>query len=247
MEMAKRGDRSMTTKKRKTISGILLAFSILCLLISAGFLAKYLIDSWTSQNEISHLSDTRKNEGTKKLTEKNADMCGWISIKGTRISYPVMYTPEDPEFYLRKNFKKEYSVHGLPFIDGNTEYPKSLNYTIYGHHMQDGTMFSNLTEYRDDPEFINTHRYVRYTGKGASGKYTVFAYGTYTTRSGIFSNINVLDETSFNEYMKAVTEKASYLGAASPKYGDRIVTLVTCSDATAANDKRFILSAFMRR
>ena len=36
----------------------------------------------------------------RRSREANPDTIGWLSIPGTEIDYPVMYTPEDPDFYL---------------------------------------------------------------------------------------------------------------------------------------------------
>ena len=38
------------------------------------------------------------------LAEKNKDLFGWVRIAGTKLDYPVMYTPEEPEYYLRRAF-----------------------------------------------------------------------------------------------------------------------------------------------
>ena len=51
--------------------------------------------------------------------EENEDTVGWLTIEGTKIDYPVMYTPQDPEKYLHLGFDQKYSFAGLPFIDAN--------------------------------------------------------------------------------------------------------------------------------
>ena len=38
------------------------------------------------------------------LIAVNGDCIGWLSIDGTSISYPVMYTPSEPQKYLRRSF-----------------------------------------------------------------------------------------------------------------------------------------------
>ena len=50
------------------------------------------------------------------LKEQNPDFAGWLNVPNTNIDYPVMYTPEDPEFYLRRGFDKTYFDSGTPFI-----------------------------------------------------------------------------------------------------------------------------------
>ena len=44
------------------------------------------------------------------LFEQNSDFVGWISIEGTNINYPVMWTPNNPDFYLKHSFEKEYRI-----------------------------------------------------------------------------------------------------------------------------------------
>ena len=94
------------------------------------------------------------------LIAVNGDCIGWLSIDGTNISYPVMYTPSEPQKYLRRNFYDEYSQSGVPFLDGRCDF-QSTNLIIYGHNMKNGTMFSDLKKYVNR-EFLNTHRSVKF-------------------------------------------------------------------------------------
>ena len=71
-----------------------------------------------------------------------------IRIEGTTIDYPVMQTPDDFNFYLRRNFDKEYSNLGTPYIQENCDLKTSDNLILYGHHMLDGGMFSDLDLYK---------------------------------------------------------------------------------------------------
>ena len=93
------------------------------------------------------------------LITENADCIGWLSIDGTSISYPVMYTPSEPQKYLRRNFYGKYSQSGVPFLDGRCDL-QSSNLIIYGHNMKNGTMFSDLKKYLNT-DFLNSHRTVR--------------------------------------------------------------------------------------
>lgn len=93
------------------------------------------------------------------LISENADCIGWLSIDGTNISYPVMYTPHDPQKYLRRSFYGKNSQSGVPFLDGRCDL-QSTNLIIYGHNMRNGTMFSDLKKYVEK-DFLNAHRAVR--------------------------------------------------------------------------------------
>lgn len=94
------------------------------------------------------------------LIAENSDCIGWLSIDGTNISYPVMYTPSEPQKYLRRNFYGKYSQSGVPFLDGRCGL-QSTNLIIYGHNMRNGTMFADLKKYVDR-DFLNAHRTVKF-------------------------------------------------------------------------------------
>ena len=121
-------------KKKRWITNAIL---IVCILVFAGsglYLLKYYMAARGTENDLEELielkeeSEIEETEETetvqgrnilkkyKKLYKKNSDFIGWIQVKGTEIDYPVMQTKEEPEFYLHKNFKKEYDVNGLPFF-----------------------------------------------------------------------------------------------------------------------------------
>ena len=79
---------------------------------------------------------------------QNPDMVGWISIAGTKLNYPVMQTPNNPNFYLKHNFEKAYSDLGTPYIQENCNIAESDNLVIYGHHIKGGKMFGALNDYK---------------------------------------------------------------------------------------------------
>ena len=104
--------------------------------------------------EESPKEDTPVSEGEdvlakyKELYLQNEDMVGWLSIDGTEINYPVMQTPNNPNFYLKHNFEKEYSDLGTPYIQENCIIAESDNLLIYGHHIKGGKMFGALEDYK---------------------------------------------------------------------------------------------------
>ena len=105
------------------------------------------------------------------LIAENADCIGWLSIDGTSISYPVMYTPSEPQKYLRRSFYGQYSQSGVPFLDGRCSM-NGGNFIIYGHNMKNGTMFSDLKKYLNT-DFLNAHRTVRLETAGGVFLFTV--------------------------------------------------------------------------
>ena len=71
-----------------------------------------------------------------ELYQQNDDLVGWISITDTNINYPVMQSVNEPNFYLKHGFDKEYSDYGCPYVQEDCDVQEpSDNLVIYGHQM----------------------------------------------------------------------------------------------------------------
>lgn len=125
------------------------------------------------------------------LIAVNGDCIGWLSIDGTSISYPVMYTPSEPQKYLRRSFYGQYSQSGVPFLDGRCS-TVGGNLIIYGHNMKNGTMFSDLKKYVNI-EFLNTHRTVKFETVDGSRYYTVTEVLKTNTSNAWYNRITCED------------------------------------------------------
>ena len=85
----------------------------------------------------------------EEIYKENNDTFGYLIIPGTKVEYPVMYTRGE-DYYLRKNIYKQYSVAGTLYIDKyNNISPRDDNLIIYGHNMNNGTMFADLLKYKN--------------------------------------------------------------------------------------------------
>ena len=143
---------------KQRISSIMMVVFALLFLLSAGMLLAYYGEGMRQQQafrELERITEQADDWGGEKsetaavqtelsaeekaareynaLQEKNPDFWGWIKIDGTALSYPVMHTPENPEYYLRRDFEGAYSQRGVPFLDGRC-YDGCGNYIIYGHY-----------------------------------------------------------------------------------------------------------------
>ena len=49
------------------------------------------------------------------LQIENPDCAGWLTIPDTSVDYPVMFTPNEPERYLRRDFYGDHASGGSPF------------------------------------------------------------------------------------------------------------------------------------
>lgn len=223
---------------------ILFVICLIVFLVSAFMLAKYFYTGHVVQKEFKQLEEEYSLE---ELYAENSDTFGWVKIADTKLSYPVMFTPvaeNDPEFYLRKNFQKEYSAAGTPFLDGYTDLENSSNWTIYGHHMKDGTMFRTLLDY-DEEGFYELHPVIELdTVNYGKHRYQIFAFGkTDALAEGfnVYNYTNITDEYAFNEYVNGLKNMCSYDTGVTPQYGQKIITLSTCS--YHSEEGRYVVAA----
>lgn len=182
-----------------------------------------------------------------KLYEMNKDMVGWLYIPGTLISYPVMHTPWDEEYYLRLSFDKEYSMSGTLFVSKYSDVVKPTdNVVIYGHNMKAGTMFHALLEYENE-DFYKEHKTVIFN--------TIYGNAEYEVIAAFKTNIKEVDDTGFkyyqffdaatpeefNDYVMNCKSLTPYNIPTTASYGDKLITLSTCSYHT--DEGRYVVVA----
>lgn len=164
-----------------------------------------------------------------EVFEQNDDLIGWVSIPGTRIDYPVMQTKDNPDFYQKHAFDKSYSNYGVPYAAENCDADISDNMVLYGHHMNNGSMFSDLCKYED---FYKEHKTIYFDTLGGYGEYEVIAaFKTVAyAESGFkyYHFVNAESEAAFDEYIAKCKELSLYDTGVSAAYGDKLITLSTC-------------------
>lgn len=90
-----------------------------------------------------------------ELISVNPDITGWLRIYGTKIDYPVLQGRTDME-YINKDVYGDYSVSGSIFLSSLNNRDYSGTYQlIYGHHMENGTMFGDIDKFSDEDCFCN--------------------------------------------------------------------------------------------
>ena len=174
-----------------------------------------------------------------ELTSMNSGCFGWISITGTNINYPVMHTPDNPQKYLNRNFDGEYSISGVPFLDGRCT-STSTNLIIYGHHMNNGTMFAELCNYTNT-SYRDEHKAVVLETKDGVSAYTVFSVLKVKSDDEWYRFTSELTENRYNSKVEYAKEKSIYETGIAPKYDQQILTLSTCY-GNNQNDRILVLA-----
>lgn len=119
-------------------------------------------------------ADALRNMDFSALREVNSDVLGWILIPGTAVSYPVVQGT-DNDYYLNHTWKKWTSVVGSIFLEcQNSRDLSDFNTIIYGHRMNNGSMFASLKNYKKQ-SWWSDHPCVYITDDSGSHKYEIFA------------------------------------------------------------------------
>ena len=169
-----------------------------------------------------------------ELYQQNNDLVGWICVEDTNINYPVMQTVENPNYYLKRGFDREYSSYGCPYVQEDCDVLKpSDNLVIYGHHMNNGSMFADLEKFKDE-DFWQEHKTITFNTLTDRNDYEIFAVFktvVYTDSPEAFKYYRFTDTQSAEEfaaYVEKCKELSLYDTDISAEYGDKLITLSTC-------------------
>lgn len=167
-----------------------------------------------------------------QLYEMNSDIVGWITVDGTKINYPVMQTPNSPDYYLKRDFEKNHSAHGCIYAREVCDvFAPSDNIVLYGHRMKDGSMFSDLSQYARK-SFCDEHPYIRFNTLTDYGTYEVaFVFTIASNMDTPFQYHQFVDATSpeqFDSFVENCRTYSLYDTGVDVNYGDKLITLSTC-------------------
>ena len=122
----------------------------------------------------------------------------------------------------------------------------SDNIIIYGHHMNDGSMFAGLMKYKEQ-SFWEEHKTISFDTLTDRCEYevvAVFKTVVYTDSAESFRYYQFTDaenEAEFDEYIAKCKELALYDTGISAEYGDKLITLSTCE--YSRNNGRLVVVA----
>ena len=224
---------------------LLLTLAAVFLASTAG-IARYAADSCTQSRMYRQLAALTENfpgdaaspgndflPQYQALYAQNSDLAGWIQIDGTNINYPVMQSKQDPDFYLKHNFEKANSPYGCPYVQASCDLQTpSDNILVYGHNMKDGTMFSDLLQYKRE-SFWEQHRIIQFDTLTAQAEYTVMAVfrGEAEDLFAYYQFADAETPQEFAAYVDACKGTALYETGVTAAYGDKLLTLSTCDDS----------------
>lgn len=249
-------------KLKKILYYGLLALCLAVFIGSGIYVANYYISGAQADNDWDDLTDIKNNATTaptdpptepaptdaptepapteptilpeyQELYAMNDDLVGWIKIPDTNVDYPVMQTPDEPNYYLDKNFNKEKSRLGAIYVREVCDVNKpSDNVVIYGHYISNGkSMFAHLHKY-SKKSFWESHQTFTFD--------TLYEHHTYQIISVFKTTANASqgfpyhrfneakNKEEFDDFIKTVKSMDFYETGICAEYGDKLVTLSTC-------------------
>jgi sortase B len=248
----------------KTMKRLILPLSFFCFLFCIGFFLHYYAEVIQEKNTHEELirMKTSADYGVtetvqtgekgimpvyRELYEENPDIIGWVKVEDTYLDYPVMQTKGDNEYYLHRNFEKEYQYSGLPFLDARCDLDiPSTNLIIYGHNMKSESMFSCLTKYKNE-EYFRKHPVIRFDTMYEESEYQIIAvvlskvFKKNDNDFKFYQFVHTDSKAEFDEYIDNMKNLSLYDTGYSAVFGDQLLTLVTCSYHTE-NGRIAILS-----
>lgn len=186
-------------------------------------------------------SGQKINVDLQKLIDINDDVCGWIYMEDTVVSYPILQGPSN-DFYLFRDYEKNYLVAGSIFLESTSARDFSDSHTIvYGHNMRNGSMFGSLDKFMDG-QYRDEHPYIHIlTADGQWHRYEIFSSYIADIDDGTFTIFND-NQQEYDKYLALCAQKNLYSNTTPPADGERILTLSTCTE-DSDDYKRYVLQA----
>ena len=218
------------------------------------------IQSIYYDGEVSEKAKTQDHaKNFKKLKSINNEIVAWISIPNTKVDYPVLYHKEDTlksQYYLYKNYEGNYSDYGSIFVDfRSSKGTDSKNIILHGHHMMDGSMFSNLLKYGKtsiDMDFYKKSPTVTFSTPKGTDTYKIISVikTTGNTKDKDFFNYiqgDFFNNAEFLNYVYNVRARSMVNCPVDVNENDKLLTLSTCSYEVHENYRTVVVARKVRK
>ena len=161
------------------------------------------------------------------LRQQNPDVLGWILIPGTRVSYPVVQGT-DNSYYLDHTWRGGKNSVGAIFMEcRNSSDLSDFNTIIYGHRMNNRSMFGTLSQYKSR-SYWQAHPYVYLTDDSGTHRYEIFAAGEVSVDSDVY-RLGLRSDSSRQSFLDSCLSLSALNTGVTPHVYDKVLTLSTCT------------------
>lgn len=173
------------------------------------------------------------------LAAQNPDAVGWLRLPGTALSYPLVQG-KDNSYYLTHTFSRRENKVGAVFLDSRIGRGfAAQNCVVYGHNMNDGSMFASVWEFRNKSYFQAHPVFELYTKSGEKDCPVFSAHEAEP--DGDAYSFSFSDRKAYVSYQKKMKQASCYDTGVAVAPSDRILTLSTC--VRDGRDVRFVVHA----
>lgn len=161
------------------------------------------------------------------LRQQNPDVLGWILIPGTRVSYPVVQGT-DNSYYLDHTWRGGKNSVGAIFMEcRNSSDLSDFNTIIYGHRMNNRSMFGTLSQYKSR-SYWQAHPYVYLTDDSGTHRYEIFAAGEVSVDSDVY-RLGLRSSSGRQSFLDSCLSLSALNTGVTPHTYDKVLTLSTCT------------------
>lgn len=182
-------------------------------------------------NNTSGYSDVNYlNVNFNELLRTNKDVVGWIKVDGTKVNYAVVRS-EDNDYYLKHDIYKKDNNAGWIFADFRSDLDElRRNTIIYGHNMNNKTMFGSLpsTLLSSWWQQSSAYHYIKISTPKTNSVWKIFS--VYTTEPNVNYLRTVFENDEYKNFINDIQRKSFYNFNTDVSINDYIITLSTCDD-----------------
>ena len=171
------------------------------------------------------------------LRSVNGDFWRWLQLPGSSISYPVV-TAKDNDHYLTHTYSGKSNGAGALFVDSRED-ADADNTVVYGHRMNDGSMFGRLYRLRDQDYFDGHSRLLLYDEQGVH-VCAVFAVYLAEVDSDTYT-FRFADAEAERAYIADARSRSEVSCEVELTGAEKLVTLSTC--IRGDYDRRLVVQA----
>ena len=169
------------------------------------------------------------NVNFNELLAKNSDTVGWIKVDGTKVNYPIVQA-EDNDYYLTHAFNKKKNAGGWIFSDYRDNFEEfEKNTIIYGHNMNNKTMFGSVPQMLNNSYLNNSDNYyIKVSTPTCNTVWKLFSI--YVIEPEVYYIKTNFRTYSFEEFISTLKSRSIYNFGIDVSSNDKILTLSTCDN-----------------
>ena len=231
-----------------------LVLSILLALAGVAFLALFGYEQYGYLRSSRYYAELQQvactEEGVAKPASKidfaalqaiNADTAAWLEMPGLSVALPVVQA-QDNQTWLHQGFDGTPSPEGCLFFAAPCGGQEDLYRVIYGHNLHTGSMFSGLTNYRDQAFWEQNPTFTLCTPEGDE-TWRIFSCHEATDTEELYRTGRTPGE-EYNAFLQELQVASLYDTGVTVPEDARVLTLSTCSTSYGSGLDRFVIHAY---